>query len=73
MSIINGATGTSIFQEKYKPKVETIAPGTKPIIILFVQLLLNKAENAAGKIKNAKTVRISLIFTASIITIPKVR
>lgn len=53
--MINGATGTSKFHEKYNPKAETTAPKTKPMIILCVQLLLNIEENAAGKIKNAKT------------------
>jgi len=53
-----GELGTSITQDKYKPKMVTIVPNPQPIKILVTHFSENSAEMLAGMIKKANTVRM---------------
>lgn len=71
--IITGGGGTSILIESIIPATDAVIPATHPTTILFSQDLAVKTDKEAGIIKNAKTVSIPAILTASITTRPNVK
>ena len=71
--IIAGEHGISITHDKYSPNTVDMLPIRRPIDILLVHWVVNNADVDAGIIRNANTVRIPPILTASTIPIPKVK
>jgi len=71
--IIAGEDAMSITQDKYRPQKETVMPIINPVRNRLDQVVKKSDEMEAGIIRKAKTRIMPAIFTASIITNPKVK